>query len=87
MKSILALLFITILIITVGCTDNQRARKWGGTENINLETGERVLNVTWKQDDLWILTKQEPTKPPTTYEFREKSSFGIMEGKIVINEK
>lgn len=40
MKSILALLFITILIITVGCTDNQRARKWGGTENINLETGK-----------------------------------------------
>ena len=75
-------------ISLASCTENQRARSFGGTEVINLEAGTRVVNVTWKGKDasLWILTKKDTTKA-TTYYFTEKSGFGVMEGQVIINEK
>lgn len=81
--------FAVALVLTlslVGCTDNDRARNYGGTSTINLKPGARVVNVTWKDVDLWILTKQDTTKP-TSYSFKEKSSLGILEGEIIINEQ
>jgi len=84
MKQLIAL---SILVVTLfSCTDNQRARRYGGTEHITLDKGERMVNMTWKQDHLWILTKQDTTKP-STYTFREKSSWGVWEGEIVITEQ
>lgn len=82
-KVLLGLLVITTI---TSCTQNNSARMWGGEETIYLETGERLVNVTWKQTDLWLLTKQDTTKP-STYSFRGKSSFGVMEGEIIIKEK
>jgi hypothetical protein len=86
-KTLLGLFAITLLI---SCTDNNKARMWGGTETIQLEPGKRLVNITWKGDkgstSLWMLTKQDTTKP-STYLFEEKSSFGIMEGKVIVIEK
>ena len=81
--------FAVALVLTlslVGCTSNESARRFGGTETIDLKPGARVVNVTWKEVDLWILTKQDTTKP-TSYSFKEKSNFGLMEGEIIINEQ
>ena len=74
---------ITLLaIITLSsCTENQRARNFGGTEEVSLKPNEIVLNVTWKQDQMWICTKDTLTK--TVY-FREKSSWGMLEGTVVL---
>ena len=89
MKKIsLPLIAITLL---ASCTENSRARLWGGTETINLDPGKRLVNITWKSSDksgsnLWILTKQDTTKP-STYLFEEKSSMGMLEGKVIIIEK
>lgn len=88
MKKLLGLLAIVTL---ASCTENSKARMWGGTETIQLDPGKRLVNITWKStdktgSDLWILTKQDTTKP-STYLFEEKSSFGIMEGKVIIIEK
>lgn len=86
MKKLIAL---TLVVTTLfSCTSNERARNFGGTEHIKLEPGERLVNVTWKQDDLWVLTKQDTSNyTPTTYTFKEKSSYGVMEGQIVITEQ
>lgn len=84
MKKLIALLSLTVTLFS--CTDNQRARSFGGVETVELKAGERLVNVTWKQDDLWVLTKQDSTKP-STYTFQEKSSYGVLEGTIVIKEK
>ena len=57
---------------------------------VELKEGERLVNVTWKgnaESSLWVLTKNDPTTPPTTYKFEEKSTFGVMEGKVIIVEK
>lgn len=84
MKQLIALLALVVTLFS--CTANERARNLGGTEHVTLDKGERLVNVTWKQDDLWILTKQDNTKP-SIYSFKEKSSYGIMEGEIIITEQ
>jgi hypothetical protein len=92
MKKVLGLWIVGISVMTLiyGCTENNRARVWGGTETIQLEEGVRLVNVTWKGDkgstSLWMLTKKDTIKP-STYSFKEKSSFGVMEGEVIIIEK
>jgi len=75
---------IFIAIATLGlasCTDNQRAKHWGGTEEIQLKPNEVVLNVTWKESEMWICTKDTVTG--VVY-FREKSNWGVMEGTVIL---
>lgn len=85
MKKIL-LFSITLMLIT-SCTQNQRARSFGGTEVINLPPGDKLVNITWKQDDMWLLTRKSiDSDTSVSYSFKEKSSFGMLEGEITINE-
>jgi hypothetical protein len=63
------------------CTDNERARRFGGVEEVELKPNEVVLNVTWKENEMWICTKD--TVSGVTY-FREKSSWGVMEGTVIL---
>jgi hypothetical protein len=76
------LIFIAIAALSLAsCTDNQRAKHWGGTEEIQLKPNEVVLNVTWKESEMWICTKDTVTG--VTY-FREKSNWGVMEGTVIL---
>lgn len=70
-----------IVLLVASCTDNERARRFGGTEQVELKPNEVVLNVTWKENEMWICTKDTTTN--TVY-FREKSSWGVMEGTIIL---
>ena len=75
------------LVLITSCTENQRARSFGGTEKIDLPPGQRLINATWKEDDLWYLTDDMPKDyVPHARVFREKSSFGSMEGSIIFYE-
>ena len=78
MKNFLILSAVAILTLA-SCTGNQRARNFGGTETIDIPEGRILVNCTWKQDDLWILTKDTTTGKMY---FNEKSSWGVMEGQI-----
>ena len=79
------ILIILLSLFTLGCTENQRARKYGGEQTIDLDPFQRLKNVTWKGDNLWILTTRDSTNPKI-YTLQEKSSFGILQGQIIINE-
>lgn len=70
-----------IILLVASCTDNERARRFGGTEEVELKPNEVVLNVTWKENEMWICTKDTTTN--TVY-FREKSSWGVMEGTVIL---
>jgi len=74
---------LLLLVLISSCTDNQRARKWGGTEEVTLQPNEMFINITWKNDDLWVITRDTLTG---IYYAREKSSFGVMQGTIVIKK-
>lgn len=79
---------MVIALATVSCTENTRARTWGGTSTIDLEPGKGLVNATWKNADLWILTRDRSVdEQPETYRFSENSSFGVMEGTIIIKEQ
>jgi len=78
MKKILIIAAVAIAFLA-SCTDNQRARQFGGTETVDIPEGRVLVNCTWKQDDLWILTKDTATGKMY---FNEKSSFGVLEGEI-----
>ena len=78
-----ALLAITLLSL-VSCTENQRARGFGGTMNVKIEKHEKFINVTWKNDDLWVITQDTITG---IFYCRENSSFGVLEGCVIIKNK
>ena len=73
-------LIILAAVFTISCTDNSRARTWGGTETVNLPTNCKFINSTWKETELWIVVQDTVTKQNYMY---EKSSFGVLEGKII----
>ncbi len=84
MKHITKLIIITILCLAVtGC--NPVARKMGGNMTIHLKPQEKLVNTTWKDSSLWILTRQmKENETPETYKFREDSTFGVLEGTVTI---
>jgi len=84
MKALLACLFV---LGCLSCTSQQVARQFGGTAGVTVPAGQKVVLVTWKVDDLWILTRpMKEGEEPEKYEFQESSSWGIFEGTVVIQE-
>lgn len=84
------LTLLAAILLLASCNDQQMARSFGGSETVTLEPGKRLVNITWKGQEsnssLWILTKQDTTKP-TTYSFKEKSTIGVIEGEVIIIEQ
>lgn len=94
-KSLFSMLLIGFMIVFVlmacgsmtGC--NAITRSWGGTQTISLDKGNKLVNLTWKENaSLWVLTRQaKDGEQPQTYEFREHSNLGVMQGKVIIKEQ
>ncbi len=85
-KSILLITVILGLSFT-SCTDNSRARHWGGSQTINLDKGEKLIEATWKESGLWYLTRpMRENEKAEIFIFREDSQYGIMEGKVIFIE-
>ena len=81
-------LFILITILFfISCTENQMARKFGGTAEIKLPRGEKLLMVTWKETNLFYLTEpMDSDYIPKTKIFREDSNYGLIESKVIFIE-
>ena len=85
MKKILFALF-TVLCLT-SC-NQYLTRTVGGTTIIELEPGERLVEVTWKYGDIWYLVEpMDSDYVPKTKIFKESSNSGILEGKVIFNER
>lgn len=79
------ILFFTIVIFALfSCTENERAKYYGGTMTYNLEKNEILINATWKEGTLWVLTLDTVKN---VHYFREKSNLGVLEGKVIFYEK
>lgn len=93
MKTILyiILVILAITLLMTSCTQNQKARSYGGTETVNLPKGEKLINATWKGDkggaDLWYLTEaMDSSYIPKKKYFRESSGYGVFEGTVIFIE-
>ena len=83
-KVILSILAISLL---ASCTENDRVKNYGGEGTINLPKGRKLVNVTWKDTEIWYLTRQmDLTDVAQTYQFHEESSYGFIEGTYNIIE-
>lgn len=81
------MLLVGAAIGAVSCTEQERARGWGGSTSMQLDKGRKLVNVTWKGTDMWVLTrKMHDGEQAETYEFKESSSWGMMEGSVTIVE-
>lgn len=86
MKKLVLLIIVALFVF--GCTSQQRAKKYGGTATVNLPPGTKLVEATWKGDDLWYLVrKRAANEEPQSYVFSESSSWGVLEGKIKFNER
>ena len=82
-------LFLAILmgVMVTSCTENVRVKTWGGEGTINLPKGRKLVNVTWKENQVWYLTRpMNSNDVAETYQFQEESSWGVMEGTYNIIE-
>ena len=69
------------VVLTVSCTQNQRARNFGGNATYTLPKGQKLVMVTWKEDDLWYLSRpMKEGEDVETYTLQEESSFGMLNG-------
>lgn len=85
-KFILYLIFFILILVGISNV-NFFARNFGGEITINLESNRKLVNATWKNSSLWILTKEMSKDDiAETYKFVEDSNFGILEGSVIIIE-
>jgi hypothetical protein len=70
-------------ILMTGCTENARSRIYGGTMTIDLPANQKLVNATWKESQVWYLTRpMRSNEVAETFTFQEKSSFGVVEGTV-----
>jgi len=83
---IISVVALSVLMLT-SCTQNNRAKNFGGSAKITLPKGKKLVTATWKDANLWYLTRDmRDSDVAETYEFHEESSFGVWEGTYIITE-
>lgn len=85
MKKII--IFLGIILCFTSC-DQYISKNWGGNSTIKLQPGERLVEVTWKNDaDLWYLVEpMDSDYTPKTKVFKESSNLGVLSGSITFIE-
>ena len=80
-----AMLLMTVAM-TTSCS-NWMSRKFGGSTTINLPAGQKLIEVTWKENSLWYLTEpMDSDYVPKTKTFKEDSNVGVLEGTVTFVE-
>jgi len=86
-KLSLVLIGIIAILCLSSCTRQMFTREWGGEMTIELPKGQELMMATWKDDDLFYLTRpMAPDYVPTTKTFQESSSWGVMESTVHFKE-
>lgn len=80
MKKIL--LSALAVIALAGC-DQSLTRNFGGTTNVSIPQDAQLLNVTWKEHNLWVLYFEPSTGRCV---FKEQSVVGVLQGSVVIEK-
>ena len=77
---------VCTLFAAISC-DNAMSRKFGGSTTINLPAGQKLIEVTWKDNSIWYLTEpMDADYVPKTKTFQEDSNLGMLEGTVTFIE-
>ena len=83
-----SLLFFILVVFTISCNKNKAVKKYGGTEKIDLIENEKFLNMTWKDNNMWIITIDTMTNIGYAREYSQYGIFnGVVEFKPKLSEK
>lgn len=86
-KVITFFLILLIIFSVSGCTQNEVARQYGGTVTVELPKGQKLVNASWKETNLWYLYRpMHPGEYAEKYTYQEDSGYGILEGKVIFVE-
>jgi len=81
------ILILGLFICLCGCTQQQLTREYGGAMTINLPAGQELMEATWKDDNLFYLTRpMDEDYIPVTKTFKESSSWGVLESTVYFVE-
>ena len=87
MKLKVFILAALLAFALTSCTENYRAKKLGGNMTVNLPPGKKLINATWKDNDVWYLVEDmEEGYTPKTKQLIENSQYGLINGKITFVE-
>lgn len=89
MKSkLITLLAAAIVCIALSsCTRQSITRNYGGKMEIQLPPGQELMEATWKEDNLFYLTRpMADDYVPVNKTFQESSSWGILESTVIFIE-
>lgn len=76
-----------IALMLAGC-DQMTTRHFGGTTTVQLPCGEKFINASWKENNIWYATRPATVSDNFhTIVYRESSIAGILQGKVMFYEK
>lgn len=79
--SVIALLSLLLS----GC--QSAAKHMGGVMTLELEPNQKLEEITWKNDDLWYLTRpMREDEEPEIHTFQQSKDFGVFEGTVTVVE-
>lgn len=86
-RILLSFIACASLVLTAGCTKQILVKNWGGTLTETLVPNQKLVVMTWKDNDLWVLTRPMRTNETAeTYTFKESSSWGMFQGTVTVVE-
>jgi hypothetical protein len=84
-------LYLIIALSISGCHGagyNYVVKYYGGETTVELQPGQKLEEITWKEDSLWILSRpMRDDETPETHMFYEDSQWGVFEGVVTVIEK
>jgi hypothetical protein len=88
MKKFILIFIVAIVLVSLSsCTEQIRTRELGGQMTIELPKGQELMMVTWKDNDLFYLTRpMSPDYVPVTKTFQESASWGVLESTVYFKE-
>ena len=81
-------IYVILATLMLASCEQYISRNFGGNTTINLQPGEKLVEVTWKNDaDLWYLVEpMDSDYVPKTKIFKESSNLGVLSGSITFIE-
>lgn len=72
-------------LLLSGC--QTAAKHMGGDMTLELEPNQKLEEITWKDDDLWYLTRpMREDEEPEIHTFQQSKDFGVFEGTVTVVE-
>ena len=79
------LMAVMAMMLLTGC--HTTTRYFGGSMKVELPKGQKLEEVTWKDESIWYLTRpMREDEKPETHVFKEDAEFGVLEGTVTFVE-